>query len=135
MEELFEKSLSIAGTFWQNRPVELFGPEMLHRDTFLGIIGPNNDSEEIQGIMYDRFGFSKLSDFEITETNFSFLKTYRGRPPIKYTFIKKDTIFVGRWGGIDAGENIASCQLTEFYANSLFNYDEILTFLEENFPK
>lgn len=79
-----------------------------------GIIEPKKDQpESLYGNMIDRWGESKITKFQLNETELKFSKQYHGRPIIDYHFTKKEeNIWVGGYSGIDCGEGESKCVVT-----------------------
>ncbi len=89
---------------------------------FHAVVGPSEEnSEELCGHMNDRWGQSKITNFQISEEGVSFTKWYTNRPPIDYVLSnKKENIWIGTWEGEDCGTGVCKCIVNEI-DESFFN--------------
>jgi hypothetical protein len=81
---------------------------------FNGIVGPSVPKGNYTGHMNDKWGESGISDFQISDTELTFSKHYKNRPPIHYLFNKKDGhIWLGGYVGADCGRGDSKLIITE----------------------
>lgn len=86
---------------------------------FSGMLHTNTvDSTKMSGFMRDEFGYSDLTDVEVTENTVSFVKKYLiGRDDtIKYTLRKSKrqlNVWIGKYDGIQTGKDKVKCIITE----------------------
>ena len=86
---------------------------------FHGIVGPNV-LNELTGEMSDKWGESSITNFELTENTLTYIKHYNCRPPIHYSFTKKeDGSWSGKYSGIDCGEGEANIHVVETFESFL----------------
>lgn len=87
----------------------------LCRSLFSGVIyADNNRFCSLVGVMYDQYGESALSEVQLGETKFTFVKKYLNRQStINYQFEREGAIWVGCYSGETVGVGGAKCLLTE----------------------
>ena len=74
-----------------------------------GIVGEDdddlmNDDGYLSGEMNDKWGHSQITLFKLTDTTLNFAKHYANRPPIFYSFDKKEgNVWIGKYQGNDCG--------------------------------
>ncbi len=74
----------------------------------------DSNSKLFYGEMKDIWGNAKISDFEISESELKFIKTYEKRPPIIHLFTKKENgVWLGTFEGDDCGKGKTKCIATE----------------------
>ncbi len=81
---------------------------------FNGVIGPLNEEGDYGGEMNDKWGESSITNFKISDTELSFTKQYKNRPPIEYLFDEKEgSTWIGTYQGQDCGTDDSKCFVTE----------------------
>lgn len=82
--------------------------------------------EEHENILFghtnDLFGDSKITNFQIGDTNLSFIKEYEGRPPIKFSFVKTGGFWTGFYKGEDCGVGKCNCTVSALMESFFLNY-------------
>jgi len=73
---------------------------------FHSVVGLEDEHEdEYSGTMTDKWGYSAITHFKMTDSEISFQKQYDRRPPITYSFMKKEgDVWHGTYSGRDCGE-------------------------------
>ena len=75
-----------------------------------------------EGHLTDIFGYSLLTEIQVTKYEVSFIKMYEGRiDPIKYTLNKKPgtELWTGTYEGEKAGSDQVNCIITEVHIDFL----------------
>ncbi len=86
-------------------------PVMTH-GVFYGVVGIEEDGT-YSGEMNDHWGPSVITDLTVLDDYISFRKSYKNRPPILYTFDKKEEgLWIGSYDGRDSGSGIAKLIIT-----------------------
>jgi hypothetical protein len=82
---------------------------------FHAIVGPSEEDPEILlGHMHDRWGYSVITNFILSDNELSFTKKYSGRPPIYYVFVEKNgNAWHGTYEGVDCGKGTSKCFIIE----------------------
>ncbi|HEY5589168.1 MAG TPA: hypothetical protein VIK86_09470 [Candidatus Paceibacterota bacterium] len=99
---------------FRSDPSAKIGLEMINA-MYNGIVEScDSTSELFKGELRDLWGNAKITNFEISENELKFTKTYEKRPPIINIFTKKENgVWSGTFEGNDCGTGKTKCTVTE----------------------